>query len=55
MDIKVKGLHEDILANALNQARKGRLFILDKMNQVINKPRAIYRHMLKDINIKNRS
>ncbi len=40
MDIKVKGLHEDILANALNQARKGRLFILDKMNQVINKPRA---------------
>ena len=40
MDIKVKGLHEDILANALNQARKGRLFILTKMNQVINKPRA---------------
>lgn len=39
MDIKVKGLYEDILANALEQARKGRLFILDKMNQVISGPR----------------
>ncbi len=39
MDIKVKGLSYDILAEALEQARKGRLFILEKMTEVISKPR----------------
>jgi polyribonucleotide nucleotidyltransferase len=39
MDIKVAGLTEQILEQALAQAREGRLFILDKMDQVINKPR----------------
>ncbi len=40
MDIKVTGLNAQILAEALEQARKGRLFILDKMNEVIAEPRA---------------
>ncbi|MBO0861750.1 MAG: polyribonucleotide nucleotidyltransferase [Chloracidobacterium sp.] len=39
MDIKVTGLNAQILAEALEQARKGRLFILDKMNEVISEPR----------------
>ena len=40
MDIKVAGLTEEILRNALAQAREGRLFILDEMAAVIDKPRA---------------
>ena len=40
MDIKVAGLTEEILRNALAQARDGRLFILDKMDAVIAEPRA---------------
>jgi polyribonucleotide nucleotidyltransferase len=39
MDIKVTGLNAQILAEALEQARKGRMFILDKMNDVITEPR----------------
>jgi polyribonucleotide nucleotidyltransferase len=39
MDIKVQGLTEEILKNALAQAREGRLFILDKMDAVIKAPR----------------
>lgn len=39
MDIKVAGLSYDILAQALMQAREGRLFILDKMLAVISEPR----------------
>ena len=39
MDIKVEGLSYDILAEALEQARKGRLYILDKMEEVISEPR----------------
>jgi polyribonucleotide nucleotidyltransferase len=39
MDIKVAGLTEEILKNALSQAREGRLFILDKMDAVITGPR----------------
>ena len=39
MDIKVTGLNPQILTEALEQARKGRLFILDKMNEVITEPR----------------
>jgi polyribonucleotide nucleotidyltransferase len=31
MDIKIAGLSRDVLAQALEQAREGRLFILDKM------------------------
>jgi polyribonucleotide nucleotidyltransferase len=40
MDIKVAGLTEQILKEALAQAREGRLVILDKMAQVITEPRA---------------
>lgn len=39
MDIKIAGIDRDILKAALEQARKGRLFILDKMNSVIDEPR----------------
>src|SRR6056297_2698317 len=39
MDIKIGGLSKDILRNALNKARKGRLYILDKMLEVIDEPR----------------
>ena len=40
MDIKIKGIDEAILREALSRARDGRLFILDKMNAVISEPRA---------------
>ena len=40
MDIKIKGLTTDILAQALEQARDARLFVLDKMLAVLPKPRA---------------
>ncbi|HHU48767.1 MAG TPA: polyribonucleotide nucleotidyltransferase [Clostridiales bacterium] len=39
MDIKIKGIDRDILKQALEQARVGRLYILDSMLQVIDKPR----------------
>jgi polyribonucleotide nucleotidyltransferase len=39
MDIKVAGLTEEILRKALEQAREGRMFILDKMDAVISEPR----------------
>ncbi len=39
MDIKIKGLSADIMSQALEQARKARLFILDKMLAVISVPR----------------
>jgi len=39
MDIKVHGLSDEILSRALEQARRGRLFILDKMAEAIAEPR----------------
>lgn len=39
MDIKIDGIDRSILTQALAQAREGRMFILDKMLQVIDKPR----------------
>ncbi len=39
MDIKIAGISQDIMAQALEQAREGRLFIMDKMNEAIDKPR----------------
>ncbi|MFN7945491.1 MAG: polyribonucleotide nucleotidyltransferase [Blastocatellia bacterium] len=39
MDIKVTGLNSQILVEALEQARKGRMFILDKMQEAIVEPR----------------
>ena len=39
LDIKVSGLSEEILTKALQQAKEGRLHILDTMLAVIEKPR----------------
>ncbi|MBG0765186.1 MAG: polyribonucleotide nucleotidyltransferase, partial [Tissierellales bacterium] len=39
MDIKIDGINKTILKQALEQARVGRLFILDKMNECIDKPK----------------
>ena len=39
MDIKVDGLSDEIMREALAQARKARLEILDHMNQIISEPR----------------
>jgi polyribonucleotide nucleotidyltransferase len=40
MDIKVEGVTPEIMKVALEQARAGRLHILDEMNKVIREPRA---------------
>lgn len=40
MDIKIEGISLDIMKVALEQARKGRLYILDKMESVIAAPRS---------------
>ena len=39
MDIKVTGINAQILADALQQARAGRLYILEKMDAVLAAPR----------------
>src|SRR3712207_3729151 len=39
MDIKIGGINAQIMAEALEQARKGRLHILDRMEQAIKEPR----------------
>lgn len=39
MDIKIDGLPYEILEKALDQAKRGRLHILDCMNEVISEPR----------------
>lgn len=39
MDIKIDGLSYDVLAEALAQARKGRLHILGEMNKTLSGPR----------------
>jgi polyribonucleotide nucleotidyltransferase len=40
MDIKVSGITAEIMRKALEQARQGRLFILDKMRNAIETPRS---------------
>ncbi|MFY9177731.1 MAG: polyribonucleotide nucleotidyltransferase [Caldicoprobacterales bacterium] len=39
MDIKIKGIDKDILTNALEAAREGRMFIMQKMLECISEPR----------------
>ncbi|HHU82769.1 MAG TPA: polyribonucleotide nucleotidyltransferase [Firmicutes bacterium] len=39
MDIKIAGIEKEILQQALEQARKGRLFIMSKMEEAIAQPR----------------
>jgi polyribonucleotide nucleotidyltransferase len=43
MDIKVDGLSSEILAAAMEQARRGRLHILGEMAKTITEPRADYK------------
>src|SRR5690606_38487435 len=40
MDIKIEGLAYEIMEKALEQARDGRLHILEKLNETLDKPRA---------------
>src|SRR5437764_1184188 len=40
MDIKIAGINAQIMAEALEQAKKGRLYILDIMGQTLDDPRA---------------
>lgn len=39
MDIKISGITREIMEIALSQAKDARLFLLDKMNEAIQKPR----------------
>ncbi len=39
MDIKIGGLTREILEQAMEQARRGRIFLLDKMDAVLDGPR----------------
>ena len=43
MDIKVDGLSYQVLSEALEQAKRGRLHILDEMKKVMDKPREDYK------------
>ncbi|OFY22839.1 MAG: polyribonucleotide nucleotidyltransferase [Bacteroidetes bacterium GWF2_29_10] len=43
MDIKVKGLTFEILLKALNQAKEGRLHILNEITKTISEPRSDYK------------
>ncbi len=43
MDIKVDGLSSEILKEALDQAKKGRLFILGEIEKTISEPRDDYK------------
>ncbi len=43
MDIKVDGLPYEVLAEALEQARRGRIHILDIIEETISEPRADYK------------
>ena len=40
MDIKISGVTREIMSNALEQAKEGRLHILGKMHEAITEPRA---------------
>jgi polyribonucleotide nucleotidyltransferase len=39
MDIKISGITQELMAEALEQARQGRLHILDKMSEALAEPR----------------
>ena len=44
MDLKIKGISVDVMAQAFAQAREARVFILDAMRRVIDKPRPELSH-----------
>ncbi len=55
MDIKIDGLTEEILRKALDQAREGRLHIIEKLRQTIAAPRtdiSIYAPRITTIKVK---
>jgi polyribonucleotide nucleotidyltransferase len=53
MDIKVAGVTAEIMTKALEQARQGRLFILDKMQQTLAQSRAdVSQHAPRIVTIK---
>jgi polyribonucleotide nucleotidyltransferase len=53
MDIKIDGITREIMAQALEQAREGRLHILERMNSIISEPRDdISRHAPRIITMK---
>ncbi len=39
MDVKISGITREILEQALEQAREGRIYILDQMNKILESPR----------------
>ena len=51
MDIKVDGLSYEVLTEALEQARQGRIHILDEMAKTISEPRADYKEFVPRIEI----
>src|SRR5256885_2786412 len=40
MDMKIKGISIDTMAGAIQQAKEGRFFIMDKMDATLSRPRA---------------
>ena len=44
MDIKIGGVNREVMSQALEQARQGRLHILGKMAEAIDKPRGEFFH-----------
>jgi polyribonucleotide nucleotidyltransferase len=55
MDIKIDGLTEDILRAALEQAKEGRIFIINKLRQTIAAPRpdiSIYAPRITTVKVK---
>ena len=53
MDIKIPGLSKEILERVLDQAREGRLHILDKMRETISEPRKdLSRHAPRIVTLK---
>jgi len=39
MDLKIAGISKDIMQNVLQRSKEARLYILEKMNNAISKPR----------------
>ena len=51
MDLKIDGLPYDVLAAALQQAKQGKLHILDIINETIPAPRADYKEFVPRIDV----
>ncbi|XZR52795.1 MAG: polyribonucleotide nucleotidyltransferase [Enterobacteriaceae bacterium] len=51
IDMKIKGITKEIILKTLNKAKIARLYILDKMSKIINKPRKKISKFAPKINI----